>query len=110
MRIQFLGLELIVLFRRARRQRLISYKDPFEPYVNHATKEEKFGDVLVRIFTPFDRKAGKTEFRFTLLNTRQGFDEDGDLLVRRSLYEDMEKDIQRATGYACRYIRRAKML
>ena len=110
MRIGFLGLELIVLFRRARRYRLISYKDPFEPYINNATKEEDFGDVRVRIFTPFDRKTGQTDFRFALVNTRQGLDQDGDLLVRRSFYENMEKDMHSATAYACRYIRRAKML
>jgi hypothetical protein len=110
MRIQFLGFELIVLFRRARPHRLVFYKDPFEPYINTSTKEERFGDVVVRIFTPFDRKTGQTVFRFTLLSARAGLDEDGDLLVRRSLYEDLEKDIPRATAYASRYVRRAKML
>jgi hypothetical protein len=110
MKLRFLGLELIIVFRRARRHRLVFFKDQMEPYVNSSTMEEQFGDVLVRIFAPFDRKTGETVFRFTLLNARQGYDEDGDLLVRRSLYDDMEKDVYSATRYACRYIRRAKQL
>jgi len=110
MKIRLLWFELIVVFRRARRHRLISYRDPYEPYINNASKEEKCGDVLVRIFAPFDRKTGQTDFRFSLVNTRQGFDEEGDLLVRRSFYENMEKDMLRAVVYACRYIRRAKAL
>ena len=106
----FFGIELVVIVRRRKPYRMIPFRNPDEVRVTDASDEESFGQVLARVFLPYDRGTGKMEPRFSLPLVLE-LDDEHRIIKHRSSYTIADRrNLHDAIEYACTFIERVKRL